>query len=129
MLGMEEFLRKTKMNKTGLIGLFLFVAGSTPLFPMAQLYFEKEDSLVTKVLVLLIGMALGVLITAKVIYPQLLEHEMNPFKARNIFNATIYAIFVLLYGITFHATINILYLSIALGVIMIIWMLIAIIKK
>ena len=118
-----------KMKKISLIGLFVLFVHTNPLFSMTQLYFEKEDSLVVKVLVLLIGMGLGILITAKVIYPQLLEHEMNPFKARNIFNATIYAIFVLLYGITFHATINILYLSIALGVVMIIWMLIAIIKN
>jgi hypothetical protein len=117
------------MKKISLIGIFALFVQTGHLFSMTQLYFESEDSLVVKVLVLLIGMALGILITAKIIYPQLLEHEMNPFKARNIFNATIYSIFVLLYGITFHATIDILYLSIALGVAMIIWMLIAIIKN
>ncbi len=119
----------SQMKKISLIGIFALFVQTGQLFSMTQLYFEKEDSLVFKVLVLLIGMALGILITAKIIYPQLLEHEMNPFKARNIFNATIYSIFVLLYGITFHSTIDILYLSIALGVAMIIWMLIAIIKK
>ncbi|MCU0286463.1 MAG: hypothetical protein MUF15_08685 [Acidobacteria bacterium] len=118
-----------QMKKISLIGIFALFVQTGHLFSMTQLYFESEDSLVVKVLVLLIGMALGILITAKIIYPQLLEHEMNPFKARNIFNATIYSIFVLLYGITFHATIDILYLSIALGVAMIIWMLIAIIKN
>jgi hypothetical protein len=119
----------SQMKKISIIGLFVFFIQTGQLFPMTQLYFENEDSLVVKVLVLLIGMGLGILITSKIIYPQLLEHEMNPFKARNIFNATIYSIFVLLFGITFHATINILYLSIALGVAMIIWMLIAIIKN
>lgn len=120
---MAQFLKKIS-----LAGLFLFMVHTNPLFSMAQLYLERDDSLTLKILVLLGGMVFFIII-AWIIYSQLLEAEMNPFKARNIFNATIYAFFVLLFGITFHATINILYLSIALGVIMIVWMLIAIIKN
>jgi hypothetical protein len=111
------------------LGLFLFGFNAQYLFPMARFYFEKEDSLVVKLLVLVIGMALGMLVTAKAIYPQLLEEGMNPFKARNIYYVTVYSFFVLLFGITFHTTLDILFVSIALGVIMVVWMLIAILKK
>lgn len=115
--------------KVSTIGIFLFVFTSPGLFSMARLYFEKEDPLVVKVLVLIIGMIIGILITAKIIYPQLIESDMNPFKARNIFNATVYSFFVLFYSITLHTLLDILFVSIALGVVMIIWMLVAIIKN
>lgn len=124
-------MRKKMENffKISSVSLFLLVLNSQYLFSMAGMYFEKDDSLVVKILVFIIGMALFVLITAKFIYPQLLEEGMNPFKARNIFYATTYSFFVLLFGITFHTTLDILYISIVLGVVMIVWMLIAIIKK
>lgn len=115
--------------KNSFIISFLFILNTKGLFAMSRLYFEKEDSLMLKVLVLIGGMMLGILITAKIIYPELVAKGMNPFKAKNIFNVTVYSFFVLLYGITFHTMINILYLSIALGIIMLAWMLIAIIKN
>ena len=114
--------------KISAIGTFLFLLTRSELYPMVRLYFEKEDNLVVKVLVLIIGMMVGILITAKIIYPQLIESDMNPFKARNIFNATIFSFFVLFYGITLHTLLDILYVSIALGVVVIIWMLVAVIK-
>ena len=111
------------------IGLFIFTLNSSSLFSMPRLYFEKEDLLLVKILVLFIGMVVAWWVTAKGIYPQLLTKAMDPFKARNIFNATVFAFFVLLYGITFHTMVDILYFSIAVGVIMIAWMFIAIIKN
>lgn len=124
-------MRKKMENffKISSVSLFFLVLNSQYLFSMAGMYFEKDDSLVVKILVFIIGMALFVLITAKFIYPQLLEEGMNPFKARNIFYATTYSFFVLLFGITFHTTLDILYISIVLGMVMIVWMLIAIIKN
>lgn len=122
-------MKKTNFLKISLLGLFLFGFNAQYLFPMARFYFEKDDSLVVKLLVLVIGMALGMVVTAKAIYPQLLEEGMNPFKARNIYYVTVYSFFVLLFGITFHTTLDILFVSIALGVIMVVWMLIAILKK
>lgn len=122
-------MKKMNFLKISLMGFFLFGLNTHYLFPMARFYFEKDDSLVVKILVLVVGMALSVLVIAKAIYPQLLEEGMNPFKARNIFYATVYSFFVLLFGITFHTTLNVLYVSIALGVIMVVWMLVAILKK
>ncbi|UCH94780.1 MAG: hypothetical protein JSV88_31595 [Candidatus Aminicenantes bacterium] len=120
--------RAGKFLTTSAMGIFLFLLTRSELYPMVRLYFEKEDNLVVKLLVLIIGMIVGILITAKIIYPQLIESDMNPFKARNIFNATIYSFLVLFYGITLHTLLDILYVSIALGVVMIIWMLVAVIK-
>jgi len=122
-------MKKTNFLKISGLGLFLFGFNAQYLFPMARFYFEKDDSLVVKLLVLVIGMALGMVVTAKAIYPQLLEEGLNPFKARNIYYVTVYSFFVLLFGITFHTTLDILFVSIALGVIMVVWMLIAILKK
>ncbi|MGD2089974.1 MAG: hypothetical protein PVH61_27605 [Candidatus Aminicenantes bacterium] len=116
-------------SRTVLVGVLLLVLNDRALYSMTRLYFEKDESLLMKILVLLVGMVVAILISAKVIYPQLLETEMDPFKARNIFHATVFAFLVLLFGITFHATIDILYFSIALWVIMIVWMLAAVIKK
>lgn len=125
---------KTKTKKkafltNSLVVMYLFMLNDRPLYSMARLYFEKDDSLIVKVIVLLVGMTAGILASARLIYPRLLETEMNPFKARNIFNATVFAFLVLWYGITFHTTVDILFFSIALGVIMVVWMLAAIIKS
>lgn len=116
-------------SRNSLVGVLLLIFTDRSLYGMTRLYFEKDESLMMKILVLLVGMVAAILISARVIYPQLLETGMDPFKARNIFNATVFAFLVLLFGITFHATIDILYFSIALGVIMIVWMLAAVIRK
>lgn len=115
--------------KISFFSFFLFLMNTTGLFAMTRLYFEREDSLMLKIVVLIGGMAVAILVCAKIIYPELVGKGMNPFKAKNIFNVTVYSFLVLLYGITFHTMIDILYLSIALGVIMIVWMLIAIVKN
>jgi len=95
---------------------------------MPRLYLESDDLLLKKILVFIIIGGLGALV-ARLIYPRLLEKAMNPFKAKRIFNATLFSFLVLGYGVTFHTTLDILFFSIALGVTMIASMIVATIKS
>ncbi len=120
--------RVTNFFRISMSGLFLFILCSGSLSAMPRLYLEMEDLLLLKIIVMLIGILAGWFIS-RIIYPFLLEKGTDPFKARNIFNATAFAVIVLAYGISFHTTVNILFFSIALGIISIVWMGVAIIKN
>ncbi|MCI0470666.1 MAG: hypothetical protein L0Y73_03305 [Candidatus Aminicenantes bacterium] len=118
----------TSFSRIKAIIFLSLLCSSSALFSMPRLYFESDDLLLKKILVFIIIGGLGALV-ARVIYPRLLEKGMSPFKARRIFNATLFSFLVLGYGITFHTTVDILFLSIALGVAMIASMFVAILKS